>query len=265
MLPEWKSTLMGNHIGLWTENIPEGVPLVATGLDHPYNRLDYYYPRIPNDVPTPKTKFFDIEVRSIDDISVDISSIRKFMQLNGYNNAFVRSVLSSAKRRPISGSFIERPSPSCIESTIYSLIQQHEEVGRSHGDRIAVREYVDMDCCPLQHSHVGEVRYFIDKGEVLYRYPPKEKIVESLDGCGYVYSYIREALNDIELPDELCERVAKEFDELSWSVDFIRSAKTGDWYLTDMGLNGVYWNENKREWLDISEHPQQGEAPSNYI
>lgn len=248
-----------------TEGLPDHVPLAST-FHHPYNRLSYYHPKIVDmdGVRVPHTEFFEFDSSKISDTggaAFDTEEMYIWMRENGYQQAFLRSDYSSAKIHPREGSMIEQPEHDFVERTVMELVSQHYMTRRMIGGRLALREWIDLDYCTKQgpsHHHMTEVRYFIDDGDVLYVTPDAETFVEENRGCDSMYRYVENDLEyGIELPDEQIDSVCDVFDELSWSVDFVREAKTGDWYLTDMGMNGMYCTEDGG-WVSISGHAGSG-------
>lgn len=240
-----------------TDNLPDGVPLVAD-FNHEYNRLDYYYPRLVKaSVRTPQTKFVNVTVENAVP-SFDETAISEYMIDNGWRNAFVRGMFASAKIDPRKGSLFRSQDRNVIRSVVSELIRQHIVLERPLGERLAVREYIDLEYCPKddrQHFHETEVRYIIEDGEVVYRFPDEDQFIESSLSCDATFNYVEEDLSSgMEYPDLAAERVAREFDELSWSVDFARDAKSGEWFCIDMGLNGLYWDETGEQWVSISEN-----------
>lgn len=265
MLMELKQVCM-NLDPVVTQGLPEEVPLLVNSLSNSYNRLDYYYPRIPVGVAVPNTRFIDISVDNTGKVSFDRNEVIDFMEQYNYETAFVRSIYCSAKKRPFEGSIITSTEEEDIERTVQSLINQHIEIGRDHGSKIAVRERLDLDYCPTGHSHTDEVRYFIRDGEIVYRHPPESDIVGDLESCEMLFSYVEDQLDEgIEYPDDQCQLIADTFDDLSWSVDFVREAKTGTYYLTDMGLNGLYWNKSMDKWHNLSGHGLDEFSPMDNI
>lgn len=253
---------------LVTEGLPDGVPLVAD-FHHDYNRLSYYYPRIPDDIRTPETEFFPMETASGGLPEFDDHAVAHWMRERDYQQAFVRGDFSSAKVAPRKGSLIYEPVSDVVRDTVAHLVSDLITQRRRLGGKMAVREWLDLDYCPRQnanHLHHTEVRYFIRDGRV-YRPEPLDKWIESHRDCEQTYSYVEEDLDSISFPDEQAEIVAETFDDLAWSCDFARHAKTGDWYCIDMGLDGLYWIEETEEWCPISGHGDdpEGLSPKNYI
>lgn len=245
-----------------TDNLPDGVPLVAD-FNHEYNRLDYYHPRLVEaGVPVPETQFFDIEVG--DPMTFDEGAVSEFLVGNGWRQAFVRGMYASAKLAPREGSHLNSQDRDDIRRTVTRLLAQHIMMERPLGGRIAVRERIDLEYCTQrrQDHHDSEVRYFIRDGEVLYRGPPEETFEQTNLDCDNIFGYVEDDMRGgIEYPDHLAEVVASEFDELAWSCDFARDAKSGEWYCIDMGLDGLYWNETTEEWVSISGHWDEDHSP----
>lgn len=250
-----------------TEGLPDGVPLVAD-FNHTFNQLNYYYPRLVDEtsVRVPDTRFFEV---SVNDSTPDFDegAISEWMVENGYKQAFVRGMYASAKTDLQAGSHLHSQDRNDIRQTVSELVRQHIILDRPLGDRIATREMIDLEYCAnpdCQRWHPTEVRYFIEDGEVDYRFPSKETFIEKNRECPELFSYVDFDMDALEYPDDWAEEVAREFDELSWSVDFIRDAVTGKWYCNDMGLNGLYYNETTEEWVSICGH-DDGKGPGQYV
>lgn len=254
---------------LITEDLPDGVPLVAS-FHHYFNRLFYYYPRLPDGVRTPETEFFTVTGSRGGLPSFDDHEIAHWMREQDYQQAFVRGDYSSAKVYPRKGSLIYEPTADVVRDTIANLIRDLITQDRELGGRIAVRELLDLDYCPRQnrnHLHHNEVRYFIRDGEIEYCTDTVEEWCEMHYECDETFSYVEEDLDGISFPDEQAQMVAERFDDLAWSVDFARDAKTGEWYCIDMGLDGLYWISETEEWHVISGHGNDrcGKSPENYV
>jgi hypothetical protein len=214
--------------------LPEGVPLVADFHDD-RNRLSYYYPRLRNissNVTVPVTKFFAVQGDCKTVPKCDCRKITQFMQDISARRGFLRGDFTSAKLDR-EGSVLKSQDPYDINETFAVFVKNVIMTERHIGGRIAVRDFI---------PHDEEIRYFIDDGDVLYH--------QSISG---VNNY----------PENQIQSIAHEFNQLSWSVDFIRHEKTGEWYCIDMGLNGLYPN-NEGSWVAISEHPNKDMSPENY-
>ena len=216
-------------------DLPDGVPLVAEYHDD-RNRLSYYYPLLEHleGVQTPATEFFRVEGSADTFLTVEYREITRFMQDLDATVAFTRSDYSSGKYEGETGSKIESQDPYDIETTVTEMIKQLCQGKRRIGGRIAVREWI---------PHDAEVRCFLRDGEVLYR--------DSLD-----------EVSPTDYPDAVFARVANQFDRYSWSVDAIRHEETGDWFVIDMGLDGLYPYDGG--WVAMSEHLDKSRSPQNY-
>lgn len=214
--------------------LPDEVPLVASFHDD-RNRLSYYYPivRSLDYVITPLTKFLPVRGNFQSYPDIEYRHATEFMQGLKLMTAFVRGDFSSGKYDGSTGTKIESQDPYEIETVVLEMLQQLARGKRHLGGRIAIREWIPHDI---------EVRYFIRGGEILYR----DTLDESPDSW----------------PDKTVQTVAQRFQTFAWSVDLIRYKTTGTWYLTDMGLDGLYHNGS--EWIAISEHLQDEYSPEKY-
>lgn len=213
--------------------LPEEVPLIASFNDD-RNRLSYYFPLLnaTENVRVPITKFIPINGDFDTYPQIEYREITKFMQDIQVQQAFIRGDYSSAKFDGDSGSRIESQDPYDVETTVLELLRQLGRSKRCIGGRLAVREWI---------PHDREVRYYINKGNIVYR--------DSVD-------------EGTEYPDDMANIVSNVFQTLSWSCDFIRHKKTQKWYCIDMGLNGLYHNGN--EWISHSEHIDKSKSPEQF-
>jgi len=181
----------------------------------------------------------------------------------GGGPVFLRSFYKSARHLGDAAGKIEDNTTSSIKDTLAELFDDHLMQKMPHGRGIAIREYLDIDFKPGRGSNVinadetfhPEVRFFIEDGEILYHYPRMNKDrFEHEFGNLELY---REQVTRIEdaIPElaEYAEDIADAFTPHSWSVDFLMDT-TGDWYCTDMAVNGLYWNEKDSEWHNLSAH-----------
>lgn len=220
--------------------LPEDIPLIADFHDD-RNRLSYYHPRLEQlqPVQTPTTKFFPITggINSIP--TCNHREITKFMQDLNTTNAFIRGDFSSSKISQ-DGRILTSQDAETITQTISELLKGLYITERHLGRRVAVREYI---------PHDTEIRYFIRNGSYYYH--------EQLTDENFP--------NDpISLPKGQIKTIAEEFSHFGWSVDFILHEDTKEWYCIDMGLDGLYYNDNTSEWVAISEHPDKTRSPEQY-
>lgn len=215
--------------------LPDGVPLVADFHDD-RNKLSHYHTRLDNmngDIMTPITKFFQLQ-GSLETVpSFEYREATRFMQDINTRRAFLRGDYTSAKLDR-DGRVIDSQDPHDIKTTFANFLRDVVRTERHIGRLIAVREFI---------PHEIEVRYFIRDGSILYH--------QSVSGVD-------------DLPESQINAIANEFDSLSWSVDFIKHQKTGEWYCTDMGLDGLYPDDSGNSWTAISEHPDESYSPENY-
>lgn len=225
--------------------------LIITEFHDSRNRFDHYWSRLRElDVPTPDTTIVPIDDEGRD-WDWDAESVLEFMDERDAHRAFVRSQYKSAPRRHRAGSFVSEPTADAVNSTIRSLLSQHEAVGIPHGGSVVVREWVDLNYCP-HPTHTAchpEVRAFIEDGRILGLTP----CADAQYTCESTYGYLETDRPYGHPPRELVEAVADEFSEATWAADFVR-ATDGTWYCTEIGLNGVYWNTDHEEWWNICGH-----------
>jgi hypothetical protein len=212
--------------------LPDEIPLIADFNDD-RNRLSYYHPQLETikEVRTPLTLFLPVNGGKDTYLHCDYRRATQFMQEISATRAFIRGDYSSAKYSE-DGRIVNSQDPSRIEETALELFRQLSLAKRNIGGKIAIREHI---------PHETEVRYFIEDGQIIYR--------GSLD-------------DPTEFPDEMAIHVTKEFNSLSWSVDFIQHERTGKWYCIDMGLNGLY--HNGEDWIAISEHVDKKRSPEKH-
>lgn len=215
------------------KQLPDGVPLVASFNDD-RNRLSYYHPRLNNleQTNTPQTRFFKISGSSEEILSIPYREVTKYLQDIDSKKGFIRGDFSSAKLSR-DGRVLASQDPYDIQQTFARLVENHIITERHLGGRVAVREYI---------PHDTEVRYFIENGDILYR---------------------QDKDNVDKYPSEQAYTIAREFNEFSWSVDFIKNKESGEWYCIDMGLNGLY-PDSQDTWIAISEHTDESYTPQQY-
>lgn len=217
-------------------------------------RVDKYWERLEAlPVNTPNTLIHSlIEVDGADVSDDDVNAVIEWMEQNEYEQAFIRSGYKAAPIRIHDGSIIQSCERDEVRSTISDLLAQHIHADIPHGRMLVVRELLDFRFCMQKHVMCHpEMRYFIENGEVMYHTP--REFVGSDHVCAAQYSYLDELLDKQEPPTDEAQIVANEFTDYSWSVDFAMDT-TGTWYVTEIHLNGVRWNEEESDWMNICGH-----------
>lgn len=231
-------------------------------------RMSHWYPKLEEaDVPVPKTHKANIDW-SDDKPDPDLDSVEMLVRSLG-GEAFIRSDYKSAAHDLNAGSIINNVHE--VENTVSELIFQHFMMSLPVGENVWVREKLDLNFCHYCQGDLHpEVRVFIRDGEVVCHHPRLSSDFDS----GVRRRHRQEAIDAIDhawdreyadyVPEEerreslktYAQRVADEFDG-NWSVDFVMDT-TGDWYATDMALDGIYNLEELDEegWCSISEHPE---------
>lgn len=232
--------------------MPTPVSLYFSDFADERGRVDYYWSRLRAlDVPVPETTFVDLDAAD-DGYLWDTDEILGFMADNDFHRAFVRTQFKAATVRLREGSFVSRPAPEAVDATVASLLNQNDEQDWPHGGGLVVREWLDLDFCPFPtHSCHPSVRFFVDDGEVVGRTPRRASDASEMV-CAGRYDYLGPLLDDVsfEAPRRYAERIAAEFSEATWGVDFVLDTR-GDWYCTEFNFNGVYWNWLEERWRDM--------------
>lgn len=232
--------------------MPAPVSLFFSDFADERGRVDYYWSRLDAlNVPVPETTFVPLEANG-SRYDWDTDEILAFMADNDLHRAFVRTQYKAATVRLREGSFVSRPDPEAVDRTVASLLNQNDEQGWPHGDSLVVREWLDLDFCPFpSHSCHPSVRFFVDDGEVVGRTPRRASRASGMV-CAGGYDYLQSLLEDasFETPRRYAERVATEFSEATWGVDFVLDT-CGNWYCTEFNFNGVYWNRREERWWNM--------------
>lgn len=231
------------------------------------NSMEYWLPKMKQSgVEVPTTKFFDVPNNKPENVNLD--KIIDFAEKENLDRLFIRSMYKSGVLSLQKGSIVWQVEKENIYSTIKSLIKQHQNnfARVPTGEKIAVREYIDCSYCPyyhdktVKHTHPTETRFFIKDQKILYNHPTIEEIIEKNINMECTYSIVKDMLKDINTEKlfEKARKIAQEFTEQSWSVDFLLSSK-GNFHPIDMGLNGLYYNKRKERWNNISGHKDDSE------
>jgi len=183
----------------------------------------------------------------------DTDRILEQMDEWGVEEAFVRSQFKAAPERLAEGSHILERSHAEVDTTIRSLLDQLSAAGWDHGGGLVLRERLDLNfCMGSDHDYCHpEVRFFVEDGTILGFAP-------SLDTdfvCSQRYSHLESVLDTVadSFPINEARTVAEEVPDGTWGVDFVMDT-TGTWYLIEMGLNAVRWDEGLDDWINHCDH-----------
>lgn len=234
--------------------------------------LAHWYPIVSElDVPTPETHKIELYKgeNGAPDFDMD-QAVEAVEKLGG--EAFIRSGYKSAAMNH-HGSLINSTHEDEVEHTVNELLSQHLMMGLPTGGNVWFRELLDIDFCAYSRSNlVPEVRVFIRDGEIVCYHPRLEGFDDHPEHKEKAVGYIESAWEREYAehhPDRVkkesvktyAERVAETIDGW-WSVDFVMD-RSGDFWLTDMALDGVYdasERGGKKEGLHtVSEHPEDCE------
>lgn len=245
------------------------------------NRLSQWFPRLETvDIPTIDTEILSLnggggkdflEEEEIDPIGIimtedpepvfnffgqpDFDAIESFVENTDNKQAFLRSDYKSATNLG-DGNHIEVGSKPEIVRTVMHQLQDRLMAEMPPFTPLPLREHLDLDFYPDgRYTLHPEVRFFIADGEVLYHFPrvDKETFARADDGVAHYERVINAIDDDVDQLYEWAHRAAQEFDESSWSLDFVMDT-SGNWVATDMALNGLYYSSEKNRWHNLSEH-----------
>jgi hypothetical protein len=248
----------------------------VTSFHDPRIKLSYWYPQLPNSVPTPET------------------TILSDTPLEKYSSEIGRELTPDQMREVVTPELVERVRNAVTDlptdkahirtdwksslfgsdggSVIQSLELEHVIEQLHHlrtsaimndfpVDTIIIREHLDLD--PVYRTSYGsdlypEVRFLVEEGSVLDGFVdiyPHDFIGASETKQEDVIGEVQTTLDaDYNLLENHAKSVAETFSDSSWSVDFIQDA-SGEWYCTDMAIYGVYFSEDKNKWNNISHVP----------
>lgn len=231
--------------------------LVFSDLHDERYRFDKYWDKLEDlDINTPKTHIIKLNNTGEKDIpDCPVDRIIQFMDRNDLNQAFLRSGYKASVNRLKDGSIISRKDKDHIVETYNSLISQHLFHNIPHGYVLVVRERLDLEYCMYSnHSHSPEIRYFIEDGDIIGK-TPNESNIDPIPKCDKKYSFLEDQMQDITYPDRIALKVADTFksSKYPWSLDIILDAN-GDWYATEMHIDGVYYNDQYEEWWNVCGH-----------
>lgn len=279
---------LGQYQDQFADGLPDGFgPEIVEFFDE-RNQLSHWFPRLNSvDIPTIETEILELEdsggeeLLDEQDIELmnilmtenpgvalaffgrpDFDTMQEFVEETDSGQAFLRGDYKSATNLG-SGSHIENPSKKTLAGTVMHQLQDRIMSSMPLFSPIAIRERLDLDFYPDGRPTLHpEVRFFIGDGEVLYHFPrvSKETFASATDGVAH-YQRVINAINDnVDQLYEWAHQAAQEFDDSSWSLDFVMDTD-GNWIATDMAVNGLYYSEDKERWHNLSEH-QEG-SPYN--
>jgi len=226
----------------------------------PQNLQSFWWNRLRklDGVPVPTT--YGVELDDNDEPSYEY--ILKVMNHEGWDRAFIRGDSFSDKVNPRTGSVIREADPSEIRRTVETLTNHLiNHMDTPMGEAVFVREWLDLDYCSRPREctnwHPTELRFIVEGGEIQSVNPSLETLEELNRAHECTYDYLRDRLTESDLsePWEHARTVAEEFDEWAWHVDFCLTTSL-EWYCIDMGLNGVYWDEESSEWTVMTGQPE---------
>jgi len=176
--------------------------------------------------------------------------------------AFLRSDYKSATNLG-DGNHIEANSQAEIVRTVMHQLQDRLMAKMPPFTPLPIREHLDLDFYPDgRYTLHPEVRFFVADGEVPYHFPrvDKETFARATDGVEHYARVINAIDNSVDQLYEWASRAAQEFDDASWSLDFVMDTDD-NWFATDMALNTLYYSSEKNRWHNLSEHDT--ESPYN--
>lgn len=222
--------------------------LVVAPLADERNRFDTYWDRLSAAaVRTPESRIVSLHATERGLPSWETTRVAEAVRSFDTERAFVRGAYKAAPRRLREASCIREPTSTEIDRTVGRLLRELDAAGWPHGDRLVVREWLDLDWCSGGHTACHPaVRFFVEDGRVLGWTPGADASFVCAP-----YDHLRERLAAIRPPVAAAERVADRFDD-PWAVDFVADT-AGDWYLLEAGLNAVRWDETSG-WVNHCGH-----------
>lgn len=228
--------------------------------------MGYWFPLLKEtDVPVPYTEKVPVHSETLDEGTIneltvtaaDTTDVRDAVLDVGGPSAFLRTSQASDKHGLQSASKIDYLNESHIRSTIYSLATSMKmKMGVPEPTAYYVREWLE-----LSHEFTAfeglpisqELRVFINDGEITSTgfYWPHDAIRHpSAEDWEQLLTQTKEAaLDDVDYVHQLTERVAEQFDDGYWSVDFAKTT-AGEWYCIDMARGELSWHPEACEKPD---------------
>jgi len=235
----------------------------------------YWFPCIRGlNVPIVQTEFFSLNTESTFELRGDGSDLNQFAEtLNGIpvdeisnfvgdlptEKAHIRSDLKASRLAGGEGRTITRDH-RVIHEQVMHLVDSMNMMNVPFRS-LVVRELIDVDEVARSYNTFicPEVRFIVDEGEVLDGFVD---VCEEDFDTSFTEKEVQTILDDFNqrLDSEYeklslwAEIVAEEMSDTGWSIDFIQDSN-GKWYIIDMALYGLYWNELKNQWKNISHIP----------
>lgn len=218
-------------------------------LNDERNSLLYWYPKVKDMVPTPRTKIVEIEdpLDLLEEVPEDVlTTLREHATELGYP-LFVRTDTFSGKHHFVDTCYVK--SEERLAKNVRNLVEWsffHDLIPRA----ICLREFLELDWKFKAFSGLPiatEVRVMARDGEVekWFFYWPDDAIRRPTKKNWR--NLLREMWAVVEREQEVflkqAEKVARKFDDY-WSIDFAR-ARDGTWYLIDMALGDVSWTPER--------------------
>jgi len=227
------------------------------------NRMEYWYPRISNLVPKPKTKIIMINPDWTSDGNNMTIPEKEFKEIEEASKEFkfplfMRGSETSGKHDWKDTCFVKDLSE--IRRKVIALIEDAllKDIGCNS---IALREFIEMDTGFYAFREMpvnSERRYFIRDGKVICHHPYwiEDAIRKpSADNWKEILKGLNTETEEIKLLTEYSEEVGKNFDGF-WSIDFCKS-KEDVWYCIDMAVGTASWHpkcpNNPNQDLDKKE------------
>jgi len=220
------------------------------------NRMEFWYPKIPESIPKPKTEIIMINPEWTKDGSNMTISEGEFENIERKSEKFkfplfMRGSETSGKHDWKETCFVKDKSE--IRRKVIALIEDSmlKDIGCNS---IVLREYIKMDTRFWAfHGRMPvnpERRYFIKNGEIICHHPywiqdaiyrPVDSEDEpDLEWIEKLKEMNIESNEEIEYLTKYSEDIAKNFNG-SWSIDFCKDIK-GYWFCIDMALAEDSWH-----------------------
>lgn len=237
------------------------MPEVDLDFHDPRLSMNFWWPRVEKlDIPSPTTTLVDLdEIMVGDGMQVDLDPLVSALEELDADEYFIRGDRKSA-RVLSEGAFLNATNEEAVRFTFTNLLDSLL-MGSLPASSVAVRERINLDGWVESYGKpvAPEVRVFVDEGEVCCHHL---RVTEEDIGRGEDADTILREMNELmeeEYEEKIhpyATRVAEEFSDSSWSVDFLRS-EDGTWYQTDMALYGLYYydmEDRESKWASLSAH-----------